>query len=130
MKFSSKRTRFAYSSALAILCLGFAAFSFTADKFQQVIAKTNLFNLRFPQEKIYLHLDRPSYWANENIWFKAYIKDSPINYWNPVVRTDSTGVAITVFYNSDEPGNIKIVVEGVTADGKLCRGIGNYSVKY
>jgi hypothetical protein len=50
-------------------------------------------------------------------------------YWNPIVRTDSTGVAQVSFYNSDETGNMQIVVEGITADGKLCRGLCNYSVK-
>jgi hypothetical protein len=51
-------------------------------------------------------------------------------YWNPVVQTDSTGVAGVSFFNSDEMGNIKIVVEGVTEDGKLCRGVGSYVVGY
>lgn len=51
-------------------------------------------------------------------------------YWNPVVRTDSTGVAQVSFYNSDEPGNMQVVVEGVTADGKLCRGVARYKVSY
>ncbi len=50
-------------------------------------------------------------------------------YWNPVLRTDSTGIAVTGFYNSDEVGEIKIVVEGLTSDGKLCRGVSGYSVK-
>ena len=49
---------------------------------QQLLAKTNLFNLRFSQERVYLHLDRPSYWAGDDIWFKAYIKNSPINECN------------------------------------------------
>jgi hypothetical protein len=51
-------------------------------------------------------------------------------YWNPIVRTDSTGVARVSYYNSDEAGNMQIIVEGVTADGKLCRGVGRYKVKY
>jgi hypothetical protein len=51
-------------------------------------------------------------------------------YWNPIVITDSTGVAHTSFYNSDEVGNMQIIVEGVTADGKLCRGVGSYKVGY
>lgn len=50
-------------------------------------------------------------------------------YWNPIVRTDSTGVAQVSFYNSDESGTMQIVVEGITSDGKLCRGVGKYSVK-
>jgi hypothetical protein len=50
-------------------------------------------------------------------------------YWNPILRTDSTGVANVSFYNSDQTGEVDIVVEGVTADGKLCRGVGKYRVK-
>jgi hypothetical protein len=50
-------------------------------------------------------------------------------YWNPVVQTDSTGVAKVSFFNSDESGNMQIVVEGITVNGKLCRGLSMYSVK-
>jgi len=39
---------------------GFVYHSNTEDAVQQLLTKTNLFNLRFPQEKIYLHLDRES----------------------------------------------------------------------
>ena len=49
-------------------------------------------------------------------------------YWNPLVMTDSTGVAIESFYQSDETGEMKIVVEGVTKDGRLCRGVARYNV--
>ena len=49
---------------------------------QQLLAKTNLFNMQFPQERVYLHLDRPSYWAGDDVWFKAYVKNSPINECN------------------------------------------------
>lgn len=51
-------------------------------------------------------------------------------YWNPIVRTDSTGLAQVSFYNSDEAGTMQVVVEGVTADGKLCRGVCRYKVSY
>ena len=50
-------------------------------------------------------------------------------YWNSIVRTDSTGVAQVSFFNSDETGNMQIVVEGITSDGKLCRGTGSFGVK-
>jgi hypothetical protein len=60
----------------------FYQFSDQDKKEQQVFAKTNLFNLRFPQERVYLHLDRQSYWADDDIWFKAYVKNSPINEGN------------------------------------------------
>ncbi|HET6557488.1 MAG TPA: hypothetical protein VFG54_09255 [Prolixibacteraceae bacterium] len=45
---------------------------------QDIFTKANQFNALYKQEKIYLHIDRPSYWANDDIWFKAYLKDSPI----------------------------------------------------
>jgi hypothetical protein len=49
-------------------------------------------------------------------------------YWNPLVRTDSTGMANISFYNSDNLGTMNIVVEGISQEGKLCRGIFNYQV--
>lgn len=50
-------------------------------------------------------------------------------YWEPFISTDSTGVAQVSFFNSDEPGNWQVVVEGITADGKICRGVQNFMVK-
>ena len=70
-------------SLLVILgALNYSTINFQDDKVQQLLAKTNLFNLRFPQERVYLHLDRPSYWAGDDVWFKAYVKNSPINEGN------------------------------------------------
>jgi uncharacterized protein YfaS (alpha-2-macroglobulin family) len=51
-------------------------------------------------------------------------------YWNPIVRTDSTGMAHVAFYNSDDTGDMHVIIEGITGDGKLCRGTGTYSVKH
>ncbi|OFX62816.1 MAG: hypothetical protein A2066_03685 [Bacteroidetes bacterium GWB2_41_8] len=67
---------FAFLSIFALLAFYPAPFPESKDK--QLLAKANMFNLQFPQEKIYLHLDRLSYWANDDIWFKAYLKNSPI----------------------------------------------------
>lgn len=50
-------------------------------------------------------------------------------YWNPIVRTDSAGVAQVSYYNSDQAGDVIIVAEGIDANGKLCRGTGQYKVK-
>lgn len=61
---------------------------------QQLLAKANLFNLKFPQEKIYLHLDRNSYWANDDIWFKAYLKNSPVQESNLYVELVSSKGAV------------------------------------
>lgn len=68
---------------------------FPESKDKQLLAKANMFNLQFPQEKIYLHLDRPSYWANDDIWFKAYLKNSPIPDCNLYVELlNSSGTVL------------------------------------
>lgn len=51
---------------------------FPENKAQQLFDKSEIFNAKFPQEKIYLQTDRSSYWTSDDIWFKAYLKDSPI----------------------------------------------------
>lgn len=72
--------------------LNFSGINLSDDNVQTVIAKTNLFNMRFPQERVYLHLDRPSYWAGDDVWFKAYVKNSPINECNLYIEIiNSTG---------------------------------------
>ena len=48
----------------------------TEDAFPSYIEQcfNNYFNFN-PQEKIYLHTDKPTYSAGENIWFRAYCVD-------------------------------------------------------
>ncbi len=70
----------------AISFFGFSQPLFSFDKSRELLAKSNLFNLRFPQEKIYLHLDRQTYLAEDDIWFKAYILNSPITNCNLYVE--------------------------------------------
>ena len=83
-----------------VLTIGFIFTSFINpfpdDKLFELISKFNLINQRFPQEKVYLHLDRPSYWTNDTIWFKAYLKDSPIKDCNLHVElANATGTIIS-----------------------------------
>jgi len=58
------------------------------------------------------------------------IKDDFRNtlYWNPVVQTDEEGATWVEFYNSDQAGEVQVVVEGMTTDGKICRGEYKYEV--
>lgn len=58
----------------------------TETKVSQLLVKANAINLQYPQEKVYLHLDRPSYWANDDIWFKAYLKNTPVATCNLYVE--------------------------------------------
>jgi hypothetical protein len=57
---------------LAILSV-FPAFLILDDPIAILIKKMDAFNLAHPQEKVYLHLDKPNYLAGEDIWFKAYV---------------------------------------------------------
>ena len=34
------------------------------------------FNVRYPQEKVYLHMDNRSYCVGDTIWFKAYVMNA------------------------------------------------------
>ncbi|HAH25639.1 MAG TPA: hypothetical protein DCL77_18095 [Prolixibacteraceae bacterium] len=77
------RTSAKFAGLLSICLLLILVFTFSTspvseNKTPQLLAKANIYNMQFPQEKVYLHLDRSSYWASEDIWFKAYLKDSPI----------------------------------------------------
>jgi hypothetical protein len=42
-------------------------------------------------------------------------------HWQPVVQTDSLGVASFEFYTADEPTSYTVVIEGLTNDGKIIR---------
>jgi hypothetical protein len=49
-------------------------------------------------------------------------------FWNPAINTDSEGVTWVSFYNSDQLGEVQVVVEGLTKEGKICRGVYKYTV--
>jgi len=49
-------------------------------------------------------------------------------YWNPALQTDSEGLTWISFYNNDQTGKVKVVVEGLTKEGKVCRGEYDYDI--
>lgn len=91
------------NSLFYLLCVFLSIFVFQAfypapfpkNSDKQMLAKAHMYNLQFQQEKIYLHLDRPSYWANDDIWFKAYLLNSPIPDCNLYVELlNSSGTVL------------------------------------
>lgn len=48
-------------------------------------------------------------------------------YWNPDINTE-TGKAAVSFYTADDLGYYKIIVEGVTDNGKICFGSASFMV--
>ena len=53
-----------------------SAFVNDDDPFTELLKKLEEFSKKYPQEKIYLHLDKPYYAIGDDIWFKAYVVDS------------------------------------------------------
>lgn len=52
------------------------AFTFDDDLLEKIVSKFDHYHNEFPQEKAYLHLDKPYYTAGETIWFKAYLVEA------------------------------------------------------
>lgn len=50
-------------------------------------------------------------------------------YWNPNIATNETGTAKFNFYNTDESGTYRVVIEGMNMDGRMARKVYTYEVK-
>jgi TonB-dependent SusC/RagA subfamily outer membrane receptor len=50
-------------------------------------------------------------------------------YWNPEIRTGKDGSAILDYYNADDKGIYKVIVEGVDRDGNIGRLVYRYKVE-
>jgi len=50
-------------------------------------------------------------------------------YWNPAMITDTAGKAKLSYFNSDETGTYRVLVEGINALGQLARAEYTYEVK-
>lgn len=58
--------------SILFVIIGFSAFKFDDDPFTKLLQKLNEYTGKYPQEKIYLQLDKPYYAIGDDIWFKAY----------------------------------------------------------
>ena len=50
-------------------------------------------------------------------------------FWQPVITTGEDGKATVEYYNADNAGSCNIVVEGLSAEGKLGRAAFTYQIK-
>ncbi len=63
-----------------LLC--FLFFGFTRGDNEVIKTVASLlenWTVNYPQEKVYLHLDKPYYAAGDSIWFKAYLTAGPLH---------------------------------------------------
>lgn len=65
-------------SIFAVATLLFA-FTINEDMADSIVNQFNKYMGAYPQEKAYLHLDKPYYTAGETIWLKAYLIEAVTN---------------------------------------------------
>lgn len=63
-------------STLLVIATLLFSFTFEDDLLEKIVLKFNQYQNEVPQEKAYLHLDKPYYTAGETIWFKAYLVEA------------------------------------------------------
>ncbi len=74
-------------TTIAALGVALSAFRFEEHWLDKIVAKFESFQQHSPQEKAYLHLDRPYYSVGETIWFKAYLINSGSHTADSVSKT-------------------------------------------
>ncbi|MFN3849414.1 MAG: TonB-dependent receptor plug domain-containing protein [Spirosomataceae bacterium] len=67
---------------ILLLCSTATFFAFVNDDeiLKKIIDQLDKYNLEYPQEKAYLHTDKPYYIAGETIWFKSYLVEGMTNH--------------------------------------------------
>ncbi|GAB5524736.1 MAG: hypothetical protein Roseis2KO_26080 [Roseivirga sp.] len=70
-------TRLGFCLTLILACLSIH------QSTNPLVKTLDKFNTEYPQEKIYLHFDKPYYYANEDLWFKAYLVAGPDHLPSP-----------------------------------------------
>ncbi|QHL88069.1 TonB-dependent receptor plug domain-containing protein [Nibribacter ruber] len=75
-----KLLKYPLALAFLILLAGFAPKHWQANPvLEKILAQLTSFTKNYPQEKAYLHLDKPYYAAGEDLWFKAYLVNGADN---------------------------------------------------
>lgn len=70
-------TRFGFCLTLILACLSIH------QSTNPLVKSLEKFNSEYPQEKVYLHFDKPYYYTNEDLWFKAYLVAGPDHLPSP-----------------------------------------------
>ena len=108
----------------------FLAFRLDDDPFEALLKKLTAYNEEHPQEKVYLHLDKPYYAIGDNIWFKAYVTDNRSNQLSKI----STSLYVELISENDSvKKQIKLpLISGLSwGDFKLADTLkeGNYRIR-
>lgn len=63
-----------------VALLSLAAFSTEPGVLENILKKLKQYQADQPQEKIYVHHDKPFYAAGDNLWFKAYVMEASLHH--------------------------------------------------
>jgi hypothetical protein len=91
-------------------------------------------NARMPQPTSLAHVVPLGYQKPTHFYVPKYEVDSVRSgavpdlrttiYWNPELKSDSTGTVHVQFYTADKANNYSVMVEGITNEGEICRYVG------
>lgn len=80
--------------------LFFSGFISEAPGIEELLKKLKQYYSERPQEKLYIHLDKPFYAAGDNLWFKAYLVEASLHHLDSqsrVVYVDLIDGTKTIF---------------------------------
>jgi hypothetical protein len=100
---------FLFISAILILISAFQTFE-DSPFILKLKDKIRLYNASYPEEKIYVQLDKPFYKPGENIWFNVFVLNS--NSHKPSSLSDVVYVELI-----DTKGNVATTTELVVNEG-------------
>ncbi len=77
----------AYFAVLVVSTVALLSFSLSENPLDKLVAGFKKYLDELPQEKVYLHFDRPYYTSGETIWFNAYLTAGAYHEPSPLSRT-------------------------------------------
>src|SRR5690349_10873338 len=99
-------------STIAILIISIFSFQAAEDPLfvKKLIESLKQYNTNYPEEKIYLQLDKPFYKPGDDIWFNAFVLNS--NTHKPTSVSDVVYVELV-----DPKGNVAKRLDLVVREG-------------
>lgn len=124
-------TRYSLLTFTIVLSLLLSSFQMDDAWFDKIVSKFQSYQRNYPQEKVYLHLDRPYYSAGERIWFKAYLVTAMLH------EADSISRVLYVDLVNKQNGKIilmkKVAMSSGIGRGELALGdslaVGEYRLR-
>lgn len=96
---------YCFITLLSLLCFTNASHAQEQPVYEKLRATLTKYRYSYPQEKVYLHLDKPYYMAGETMWLKGYLFDASSNGVDSVSRV--------LYVDLVQPATGKVIVHKV-----------------